>query len=249
MRQWYYNTEGQQRGPVAEPDFIKLFETAHLLSDTLVWTEGLAAWTPARDIEGLVPAAYNPPPAPPPLPSNAPSNFIKDTATSTGPQTRPWIRYWARMIDFMLFCLIAGLILGIVYPPALEIPDALFGVIFLFLYNFVEAAMFAAWGTTPGKALLNIRVRNSNSSKLTFSDALSRVFSVWFRGEGLGIPIVALFTQITAYNKLTKQGFTTWDQVGNFTVSHHNIQAWRGVLAVVLLVGFVFLVAIGQADI
>ena len=249
MRQWYYNAEGQQHGPLPETEFSRLFETAQLQPDTLVWSEGLAAWTPARDIEGLIPSAYNPPPVPPALPSSASSANIMNKADSSGPQTRPWIRYWARMIDFILFCVIAGLVLGIVYPPALDIPDALFGIIFLFLYNFIEPAMFAAWGTTPGKALLNVKVRNGDGSMLTFSDALSRVFKVWFRGEGLGIPIVALFTQITAYNKLTKQGATSWDQDGNYTVNHQYIQVWRGVLAVLLLVGFIFLAAIGQADI
>ena len=249
MRQWYYNVSGQQHGPVPETELTILFETAHILPDTLVWSEGHAAWKPAREIEGLVPTAYNPPPAPPPLSSREQSGVLNITPASSGPQTRPWIRYWARMIDFMLFCFIVAIVLGVIYPPALEIPDALFGILILILYNFIEPVMFAAWGTTPGKALLNVKVRNSNGAKLSFSDAFSRVLKVWFRGEGLGIPIVTFITHIIAYNNLTKQGVTSWDQDGKFTVSHQHIQVWKGALALLLYIGFVALMTIGQLDI
>jgi len=153
------------------------------------------------------------------------------------------------MIDFCLFGILAGVVLSIVYAPALDIPDALFGVLLVFAFVFVEAAMLAAWSTTPGKVLLKVRLRKNDGSRLSYGDALSRAFKVWFRGEGIGIPIVALFTQIHAYNRLTKQGITSWDEDGHFKVSHQTVGAWRTTIAVVVLVGIFFLAAVGNADI
>lgn len=247
-RQWYYVEEGEQRGPVGEADFVKLFASGQLLPDTMVWTEELGQWATARDVDGLVPSAYKPPP--PPLATSARgSGVLVAEYVPSGHQIRPWVRYWARMLDFFLFSFLAGIVLAFVYAPALDIPDALFGIVLLFAYVFVEPAMLAGWGTTPGKALLKVRLRNSDGNKLSYAQALSRAFKVCFRGEGLGIPIVALFTQIHAYNRLTKQGVTSWDEDEGFKVSHQTIGAWRTIVGVVIMVGMFFLMAIGNADI
>lgn len=210
----------------------------------MVWTEELEEWVVARDVDGLIPPAYKPPPPPT---STLPA-YTEDYSP-TGEQIRPWVRYWARMIDFFLFCFLAGIVLAFVYAPALEMPDTLFGIVLLFAYVFVEPAMLAAWGTTPGKGLLKVRLRTSEGRKLSYGDALSRTVKVWFRGEGLGIPIVALFTQISAYNRLTKQGVTSWDEEADLKVSHQTIGAWRIIVAVVIMLGMFFLMAIGNADI
>tara|TARA_B110000438_G_scaffold299611_1_gene350162 strand:+ start:92 stop:1435 length:1344 start_codon:yes stop_codon:yes gene_type:complete len=56
MREWHYHsTEGKQVGPYPETEFISFFVNGQLRPETLVWTEGLAQWTPANEIEGLVP--------------------------------------------------------------------------------------------------------------------------------------------------------------------------------------------------
>ena len=109
--------------------------------------------------------------------------------------------------------------------------------------------MLAGWGTTPGKALLKIRLRNSDGSKLSYTDALSRSFDVFFKGVGIGIPIVQLITLIFAYNRLTKKGITSWDEGGNFKVSHQAIEAWRSIVAVFIFMAFLYLMVLGEADI
>lgn len=248
MKQWYYAEEGQQRGPIAEPDFVKLFESGKLGPDTMVWTEELEQWAVARVVDGLIPSAYKPPPAPLPTSPRA-SVALAVEYVPSGDQIRPWVRYWARMLDFFLFCFLAGIVLAFVHAPALEMSDTLFGIVLAFAYVFIEPAMLAGWGTTPGKTLLKVRLRNSAGNKLCYADALSRAFKIWFRGLGLGIPIVALFTQIHAYNRLTEQAVTSWDKDGDFKVSHQTIGAWRTIVAVVIMLGIFFLLAIGNADI
>jgi hypothetical protein len=241
MRYWYYHESGQQKGPVDEDAFVKLFESGSLAANTLVWCEWLKDWQEARTIENLVPPSFASPPAPvhrlvvpPPL-----HDFVP-----TGPQARPWVRYWARTIDVMLFAILAGVLLAFIDPAALEINDKVLGTLFIFLYVFIEPCMLSSWGTTPGKALLNIRLRKSDGTKLNFSEALARAFNVWIRGWGLGLPIVALFTQIIAYNRLTKEGITSWDKDGGFRIDHKLVGAGRVIAVIVLFVGFFFLIAL-----
>ena len=243
MKQWYYAQNNQQHGPISEPLLVSLFESGQLAPDTLVWTEGLKDWAVARDVEGLIPLAYTPPVL---------SHTSVTIGTEHGPsgeQVRPWVRYWARMFDFFLFAFLGGATLGVVYPPIIEIPEILFSILLLFAYAFVEPAMLAGWGTTPGKALLKIRLRNSDGSKLSYTDALSRSFDVFFKGVGIGIPIVQLITLIFAYNRLTKKGITSWDEGGNFKVSHQAIEAWRSIVAVFIFMAFLYLMVLGEADI
>jgi len=127
-------------------------------------------------------------------------------------------------------------------------PELALGIMLTFCYNFVEPAMLSSWGTTPGKALLRVAVRKLDGSKPNYSDGLKRVFKVWLRGMGLGIPLVALFTQLNAYNKLTKNGITSWDQEGGIQVMHQKVGFLRVLAALALFFVFIMFMAAGQAE-
>ena len=202
----------------------------------------------AREPSSVPDHCHHPLDVPPPQQTAATaSNNIQAPETS-GPQVRPWVRYWARIVDLQLFGLFLGLVAGVVYPPALRVNEMLLVIVNLFVYVFVEPIMLTSWGTTPGKALLRVRVRKSTGDKPTYGEALARSFSVWLRGFGLGIPLVSLITLITAHQKLTRNGITTWDKDGGFTVSHRTIGAPRVISVIVLLVAFLFLLALGKLD-
>ena len=63
-RQWYYAVNGQERkGPVPESELKQLLGAGQLPASTLVWSEGLAQWTPAQAVAGLL--ASRPPVSPP----------------------------------------------------------------------------------------------------------------------------------------------------------------------------------------
>ena len=49
---WYYELNGEQRGPVAEEELKQLFETGSLTGENLVWREGLTDWTPYQSVFG-----------------------------------------------------------------------------------------------------------------------------------------------------------------------------------------------------
>ena len=60
---WYYESGGQQQGPVADSELDRLLAEGKITLDTLVWREGLASWTPLRTARAAAPPV--PPGAPP----------------------------------------------------------------------------------------------------------------------------------------------------------------------------------------
>lgn len=262
MHQWYYAESGQQHGPISKEDLQSKFGAGTLAPDALVWTEGMPEWQPANSIAGLwdavpqelptppvsgsSPASVSPyaPPSAAPLSEvdwNVQSNYVPE-----GPQIRPWVRYWARTLDFFTFSLLVGVVAELVYPEFAQIDGKLFGVVLLGLYNLYEPAWLALFGTTPFKALLRVRVRNMDGSKLSYGQGLLRTLKVWILGQGLGIPIVALITNLYSYSRLTNDKITSWDRSGNFTVSHKPVEWWRWLCVIAVFVGFVGLIILGN---
>jgi len=234
MRYWYYIQGDRQIGPVSETEFLALFQGGKLNTDTLVWAHGLKEWARASDIAELVPPEFNPPPALTPVPKGE----------TTIPQIRPWIRYWARLFDTCATLLVMALIVGIVHPPAAEWNTLFFGMVLPFAYCFIEPIFFSMFGTTPGKALLGVVVRDQSGDRLGFGRALDRSLGVWFYGWGMCVPLVSLFTLLRSYKNLTQKKITTWDKEGSFHVSHQRIGLLRATVGTVLIVGLFMIMAI-----
>lgn len=76
--EWFYSANGAQSGPVNDSELKALIEKRTVTRESLVWHEGMPAWTPAGQVAELfavpppLPAAQPARPAPPPLPSTAP---------------------------------------------------------------------------------------------------------------------------------------------------------------------------------
>jgi len=47
---WYYVSESEQKGPVADTDFERLVQEGVVNASTLVWREGMADWRPYGDL-------------------------------------------------------------------------------------------------------------------------------------------------------------------------------------------------------
>jgi hypothetical protein len=64
--QWYYTENGEQRGPVSEEQLKELAASGRLKPTETVWKQGLAQWTKASQMPGLLATsdASRPPPIP-----------------------------------------------------------------------------------------------------------------------------------------------------------------------------------------
>jgi hypothetical protein len=64
---WHIAVNGQTTGPITMPQLAQAIATGQVTPETLVWTPGMAAWTPAGQVPQLAGQfAATPPPPPPP---------------------------------------------------------------------------------------------------------------------------------------------------------------------------------------
>jgi|GEM_PF-3584823 len=96
-------------------------------------------------------------------------------------------------------------------------------ICFLGGWVLMEAFCLSKFGTTLGKWLLKVQVRNADGSYLSFKQACVRGLKIWFRGMGLFIPVVGLVTHVMAYNRLKNNQITSWDEDDSLVVTHSTI--------------------------
>jgi len=207
---------------------------------TKVWTDALDDWVSVSEVEHFNLSSLD----------EAPSIDILDKKViyaretdDEGVKPRPWIRFWARMIDYSLLALAITLIssaLGFFFLPM----QPLFWMVILFVWVFIEALFITCWGSTPGKWLLCVSVRDEFQHKLKFSDALSRSFSVWWLGMGVGLPIVSLITMVVAAVKLSNTGMTSWDRRSSYRILHGKIGVVRCIATILYFICYFWLISL-----
>lgn len=145
---------------------------------------------------------------------------------------RPWVRFFARSMDIYLFQVIICTIFALVYPALLF--NILGILIITFGWFLIEPFFLSQFGTTAGKFLLNVTVRDKNGALPSLKDAYIRTFWVLCKGLGFQIPIVSLFTLFFSYKRLNNTGTTAWDE-GRFIVSHSKIGFLRILIFIIIL--------------
>lgn len=154
-------------------------------------------------------------------------------------EPHPWIRYGARYIDSFLYSFCFGFVLGILdkafsyqvqmNPLVLTALAVTSGTLLL------EPYFLSSLGTTPGKWLFQVRIRNVNGSHLSFDQAIQRSLRVVVRGLGLGVPMIAIPLMIYQYRRLKSKGRTSWDEHLNVLSSHRKIGEARTFSALALI--------------
>ncbi|MCH8685679.1 RDD family protein [Pedomonas mirosovicensis] len=129
-----------------------------------------------------------------------------------------WQRFWARSFDIYLFT-VAGVFLVAQTPQAWlehEIFTTLVGqiitdLLFLPIALFLDAIVYACFGTTPGKALAGLKLLTTHGDRLTLSQVIRRNLQIYIFGLGLGLPIIMLYCLWQRYSELSGWQFTRYD--------------------------------------
>ena len=158
----------------------------------------------------------------------------------------PWRRFFARTVDITGFSLIAGGLMmhvaSAMSPSTMQAIDLILnnpvvaGVVMYIFWLPIEAFMLSKYGFTPSKWVFGISVIGKNSDKLSISKAFIRAGTVWIKGDGIGMPIIAIFTRVFAYRRLTSTGTTLWDEAAGSVVVHANWSIWRAALSIALTI-------------
>jgi hypothetical protein len=110
----------------------------------------------------------------------------------------------------------------------------------------LDAAIYAAFGNTPGKAIAGIRVRTLENERLGFGPYVRRNFGVWWAGMGTGFPLIALFTLASAHTKASKLTPLRWERSTHSRVLDSGASLTRTTLtAIVYIAAVAGLVVLG----
>ncbi|MBY3433334.1 RDD family protein [Rhizobium laguerreae] len=231
MTVWYYAVGQEQKGPVREDELRDLIRGGQVKKETFVWREGMDTWQAASERSELAATFSSPPPLPAPsvtlskLPPPAfPPPTPKDGAVIA---SRPWPRFWARLIDNLLFMPLLGFGIGLlsvfyapdIYLELVAMNQVLYGILIIPVVCLFLALLMTVTGTTLGKLVMGIRVPVP-PGRNRFFFFLGREFKVWAAGLGLGIPFVALFTQVNQYRRLASGQAASYDEGNPGVVSN-----------------------------
>ncbi len=172
----------------------------------------------------------------------ADAEFEYEENTAYVAKAGPWQRFWSRSLDIAIWAWPVGYVVGRLFPDiALRLlswdsKGYLFGLALLPVILIIDAMSLALFGNTVGRAVAGIRVATVRHEKLEFFVALKRNFNIYVAGLGLGIPIVALFTQISNYRKITNGENTSWDKYFYTRVYSESGNAVRTTICAVLVI-------------
>lgn len=156
-------------------------------------------------------------------------------------QVRPWIRFWARTIDISIILLPLGFIWFSLFPNIYRLDSKYacgfgYSIINFLIWAFIEALLISKWGYTPGKWILNVKVRDKNSGNLIYNKSFKRILLVLLYGYGLCVPIISAIANIISYRTLVLKGITKWDERMDVVVTHQKIGVYKIILAIFLLI-------------
>lgn len=168
--------------------------------------------------DGLDPGKYLADLDAPALPGEAGAALWKSAPAPALPQSdrlptecSAFRRFFARMFDEMLVRVLiaSGLCLaGINLAAVSSFVVSLAAVVLL---AFVEPLFLRLWGTTPGKALLGMRLTGPDGKNMPYTEGLARYFLMMWYGQGFEIPIWSLIQGYRSARRCWNDEPQPWD--------------------------------------
>ena len=155
----------------------------------------------------------------------------------------PWQRLFARLFDLFLDQILLLLLIPLVLhtSPASQTGSGLVwlaGVLNVGLMFLLEPLLLHWWGTTPGKWLMGLQIRDEDGTKLSLSAAYTRTGCLLVYGLALGFPLVNIWRLWRSYSDCTDGLALPWD--GSEVQTQRDSRLWRFALPLLcgaLLVG------------
>lgn len=156
--------------------------------------------------------------------------------------THAWRRFWARQLDYQLFALTVMMLMVMYTGPDSGLlllflgNTGVIGIALVFVFVFVESALLSSFGTTPGKWLLAISIKDQHGNNPSLPMSMARSLSVWVRGVAMGIPLIQLLTFWYSYGELLEKQRSKWDEYAGTHVAVSAMDGARLILLVLALI-------------
>lgn len=145
----------------------------------------------------------------------------------------PWLRLFARELDRAIYLLPWTVIQLYVlrwFPTTAGerlLSNLVDWPISILMFFALEPLLLSTWGTTPGKALFGLKVRDMQGNKLSWRAACRRLAGVYAHGLCFDIPLVRLFFLWNSY-KACRDGLPQeWEEDTVYTLKDE--AGWRPV--------------------
>ena len=123
----------------------------------------------------------------------------------------PWKRFFARTFDEFLWSLLLVVLFCLFGVNPAKVPDIANTILMVLVALALEPALIALAGTTPGKALLGMRLGSPAGGKLTMAEAYSRHFLMLWEGVGFYIPIWSWIQMYRSLKRGQNEEPQPWD--------------------------------------
>lgn len=127
----------------------------------------------------------------------------------------PWRRFFARTLDEVLYASIWNLVLMLVFRVNISNMGTggsiLDTIITLALTVVLEPLQLSVFGTTLGKSILGLSVRDNEDRKLTYNEAMARTWQVLWHGCGFHIPLFNLYRNWKSYKTCSDGSTLSWE--------------------------------------
>lgn len=153
-------------------------------------------------------------------------------AHQTAPAISPWRRYIAWQMDYALcMALVYAVFYGLLrVSPVTQskvlgtaLPYAGAGIQLL-----IEPLLLHAFGTTPGKALMGLRVRDEKGRRPTLEQARARTRQRFVRGLGGMVPVLQLICAWkNGYKPCSGHEMCSWDSENALLCQQQDRRRWR----------------------
>lgn len=134
----------------------------------------------------------------------------------------PWRRYLARMLDISLYNALWSVFLAVVFHVNLEAGSNIRNIIGSFMAIAImlvlEPLLLHLFGTTPGKAIMGLRIENYDGRCLSYGEGFERTWGVLSSGLGYNIPIYNVVRLWKSYMLCAEKGIQPWDESISYTI-------------------------------
>lgn len=258
----YWIQDHEKKGPLPEVEVISMLEAGLIPETARAWHAGCAEWVRIHDLpalkemfavrkeeeerrnveeevledEAAEDAAAGSTDAD--FPPEEEEGAVEEGTPLVVPY--PYVRFLGRMADVMMYMtlyLAVFRIFGLPFSPDF-LPGSYEALLYLCLpMVLIETAFLGTLGTTPGKAMLGVSVRDYRGKRLSFSTAFRRSLFVMVLGLGCFAPSLMLLALFFSWWWVRRFGFTPWDRkLGTTDVLNDSLTLRKVVMTLVLVI-------------